>query len=288
MKDPLILSTGANGRFAGLVVPELVKRGCRVRGLVHDRDKIPEARARGAQEVVLADLREPESLERALDGVDGVFYIAPVFADHESQLGLNMVAAAEARRVRRFVFSSVIHPTLDFEGHSAKIPVESALYQSDLEFVILHPATFFQNMAAAWPVIVEHGAVAEPYSKKARLARVDYRDVAEVVAIGFAEDRLSYGTFELCADGFASREDIAQVIGELLGRNISALEPSFDEWFTRAKLSFDERRKSLLRRMFEIYDAHGSRGNSLTLRSILGREPRTLRQFFAELVASSG
>src|SRR5437588_7037074 len=152
----LILSTGANGRFASLVIPELVKRGARVRGLVHRPDKAAEARSLGASEVAVADLRDSQSLDRALEGVEGVFYLQPLFAEDESQLGLNMVAAAHRAGVRRFVFSSIIHPTLDFEGHSAKIPVESALYESDMEFVILHPATFFQNIQAAWPVILEH------------------------------------------------------------------------------------------------------------------------------------
>lgn len=285
MPGKLILSTGADGRFASLVVPELTKRGARVRGLVHRPERESEARSRGATELAVADLRDSQSLDRALEGVEGVFYIGPLFAEDESQLGLNMVAAARRAGVRRFVFSSIIHSTLDFEGHSAKIPVESALYESGLEFVILHPATFFQNIQAAWPIILEHGIIAEPYSKKARLARVDYRDVAEVAAIALTEDRLNFGTFELCADGLTSREDLAQLISEVLGRKVMAAEPSWDEWIAKARMPFDNRKKSLLKKMFELYGQYGSYGNSLVLRSILGREPRTLHQFFGELAA---
>jgi hypothetical protein len=35
--------------------------------------------------------------------------------------------------------------------------------------------------------------------------------------------------------------------------------------------------------MFEYYDHHGLLGNSLTLRTILGREPRAFQTFFEEL-----
>jgi hypothetical protein len=35
--------------------------------------------------------------------------------------------------------------------------------------------------------------------------------------------------------------------------------------------------------MFAHYDHHGLVGSSLTLRAILGREPRTLRAYFEEL-----
>jgi hypothetical protein len=42
-----------------------------------------------------------------------------------------------------------------------------------------------------------------------------------------------------------------------------------------------------MRLMFAHYDQHGLVGNSLTLRAILGREPRTLRAYFEELARKS-
>ena len=43
-----------------------------------------------------------------------------------------------------------------------------------------------------------------------------------------------------------------------------------------------------LEAMFGWYDRHGLRGNPLTLRAILGREPRTLEAYFGELSAEEG
>jgi hypothetical protein len=37
--------------------------------------------------------------------------------------------------------------------------------------------------------------------------------------------------------------------------------------------------------MFDHYEHHGLLGNPLTLRTILGREPRTLRAYFEDLAA---
>lgn len=42
-----------------------------------------------------------------------------------------------------------------------------------------------------------------------------------------------------------------------------------------------------MQRMFDWYDHHPLVGNALTLRAILGREPRTLRDYFEELAAQS-
>ncbi|WP_163823421.1 NmrA family NAD(P)-binding protein, partial [Proteus mirabilis] len=66
---PTVLVVGAAGRFAGLVVPELVRRGAVVRGLVRDGSQAALARDRGAAEIARADLRDERSLDRAAAGV---------------------------------------------------------------------------------------------------------------------------------------------------------------------------------------------------------------------------
>jgi uncharacterized protein YbjT (DUF2867 family) len=285
MTQPLVLSVGAAGRFAGLVVPELARRGALVRGLVHNPANADRARANGAAEIAFGDLADPASLDAALQGVAGVFYIPPVFASDEPQLGLNMIAAAKRAGVRRFVFSSVIHPTLALENHLAKGPVESELYGSGMEYVVLHPATFFQTLNAGWQRVLSEGVLAEPFPTTSRLARVDYRDVAEAAAIGLTETRLNYGTFELVSDDWLNRENIAAIMSEALGRQTEAAAPTFEDWAARLRLALDDRQKSLLKRMYHHYGQHGSSGNSLTLRAILGRAPRTMRAFIEELVS---
>ena len=283
-----VLAVGAAGHFAGLVVPELAKRGAKVRGLVRDAKQADAVRKQGAAEIAVGDLRDRASLDAALEGVDRVFYIAPVFQPDEAELGKRMVDAAKRAGVRHIVFSSVIHPVLTaLANHGAKGPVEEAILVSDLEYTFLHPTMFFQNFAAGWPAVVKTGVIAEPYSAEKRMTRVDYRDVAEVAATALTEDRLLFGTFELCAEGNLNRHDVATLMGEALGRRIEAAAPSFDEWRIKAKIPQDKDEIAELKAMYDWYDAHSLLGNALTLRAILGREPRTLRAYFGELAAES-
>jgi uncharacterized protein YbjT (DUF2867 family) len=277
----LVLAVGAAGKFAGLVVPELVKRTVKVRGLVSHGDAVGPAKARGAQEVVVGDLRDASSLRLALKGVDSVFYIAPAFLPKEAEVGKAFVEEAKRAGVRRFVFSSVIHPILSaLANHADKAPVEEALLTSGMEFTFLHPTVFFQDFIASWPRIVDTGVLAEPWSAATRFSRVDYRDVAEVVAIALTEERLLYGTFELCAEGWLDRNDVAAVIATVLGRPIRA--ESVD---AKRAAALAGPAAPALERMFEWYDKRGLLGSALALRAILGREPRTLRAFFQELAA---
>lgn len=107
-----VLMVGTTGTYAGLVVPELKKRGVTVRGLVRDEGKANLARRAGADETVVGDLRDPASLRAAVEGVEGVFHINPAFAPDETDMGVAMVEAAKVSGVRKFVFSGVYHPSI--------------------------------------------------------------------------------------------------------------------------------------------------------------------------------
>jgi uncharacterized protein YbjT (DUF2867 family) len=274
-----ILAVGAAGKFAGLVIPALKQRGARVRGLVRHADQGEAVKQRGAAEIAIGDLNDLRSIEEALAGVTSVFYIAPAFFPDEAAVGQRMVELAKESGVRRFVFSSVIHPVLSgLANHAAKAPVEEALLDSGMQYTILQPALYFQNYQSSWPSIVKNGVLAEPWSNDTRFSRVDYRDVAEVAAIALTEDRLLSGTFELCAEGAFNRTDVAALISKVLGQDIKAqkIEPA----------GLGPKAAPMLP-MFEHYERMGLLGNALTLRSILGREPRTLQAYFEALAGDS-
>ncbi len=283
-----VLVVGATGKFAGLIVPELKKRGITVRALVRDQSHSETALRRGADETVFGNLENPSSLLRAAKGVDGVFHINPAFAPDEFSMGICMVEAARSVGVRRVVFSGVIHPSiLSLSNHAAKLPVEEVLYESGMNFTVLQPASFMQNIERDWPGVLNRRRFALPYSVHRRVCYVDYRDVAEAAALAFSTNRLDYGTFELCAPGMFSRVDIAALMTEALGFPVAAAEVPFDEWAHEAGIPQGPLREGM-HRLFENYDRHGfPGGNGLVLRAILQREPRTLAQYLGELAASS-
>ncbi|KKX33390.1 NmrA family NAD(P)-binding protein [Rhizobium sp. LC145] len=278
-----VLAVGATGKFAGYVVPELVKRGAKVRALVRGPAQADAAKAAGATDVAIGDLRDSRSLANAVAGVDGIFHIGPAFAPDEATMGVALVDAAQRAGVSKFVFSSVIQPTnTRLKNHASKIPVEEALYSSRLEYTILHPANLMQNIGFAWQSILQTGQFSEPFPRDASIARVDYRDVAEVAAIALTGPTLTYATLELAA-GMHSRTEVAAIMTEELSRPISAEESTFGEWVAASKLPYDESQLQLLSKVHEHYAKYGLGGNTLTLRAALGREPRSLRQYIRQL-----
>ncbi len=279
------LIVGAAGRFAGLVVPALARLGVHPLGFVQRPEEAAKARSNGASDIVLGDLRDRSSVEAALRGVERVFYISPVFQDDEAEMGISFVEAAQQAGVRRIVFSTIVHPSLDLRNHASKRPIENAVFKSGLDYTFLRPAVLYQNLAAAWPAALESGVLAEPFSSASLIARVDYRDIAEVAAIALTEDRLLNGTFELSADSGKNREEVAAIASQASGRSIKAVAADFEGWFAKAHLPYNDKQKQQLAAMYAHYDQHGLRSNPLTLRTILEREPRLMHGFFADLVA---
>lgn len=278
-----ILMVGASGNYAHYVLPALKERGATVKALITSEDKRAEAIAQGADEAAVADLNDEQSLRRAAEGADGVFHLNPAFAPNEAELGVAMVNAAVSAGVKKFTFSGVIHPSISkMRNHSGKLPVEEAIFESGLIFTVLQPTMFMQTLTQGWKEVTERGTFSLPYPNDKRVSYVDYRDVADAAAIALTSDKLDYGTFELCAPGMLNRIELTQIMSDVLGRTIKPVEITFDKWVAQAHIPEGALRDGM-QRMFADYGKYGfPGGNALVLRAILGREPRTLRDFFKE------
>ena len=279
-----IMMVGATGKYAGLVLPELKKRGAMVRALVRNEEGARAAQELGADETAIGDLEDPASLSAAAAGTEAVFHINPAFAPNEAELGVAMVKAAQDAGVNKFVFSGVIHPSLSkLPNHAAKLPVEQAISESGMIFTILQPTLFMQTLEICWAEVIGEGKLSLPYSKQMRVCYVDYRDVAEAAAIALTSDKLDYGTYELCAPGMINRIELALLMTKILGTAVEAVEPTFDEWADQAQMPAGPQRDGL-KQMYADFDEGGlPGGNSIVLEAVLGREPRTLDQFVEEL-----
>jgi len=112
-----VLVTGATGFTGGHLCRRLARDGYPVRALVRDRDREAELRREGIAPV-LGDLRDPQSLERAAEGVDLVYHVAALFRqenvsrkemwDTNVEGTRNMLDAALKAGVRRFVHCSTV------------------------------------------------------------------------------------------------------------------------------------------------------------------------------------
>ena len=112
------LVTGATGHIGNILVRQLIARGEKVRALVRP-GKNPIALKDLEIELVPGDLLDPDSLLRAVDGVEYIYHLAARISlapgpDPETErVNLdgtrNLLAAASRTQVRRFIFASSIY-----------------------------------------------------------------------------------------------------------------------------------------------------------------------------------
>jgi nucleoside-diphosphate-sugar epimerase len=110
-----ILVTGGTGFIGSHLCERLAREGYAVRALVRNRTRSADLLDWGV-EVAMGDLRDPKSLEQAMDGIDVVYHLAALFHpenvtrkqfwETNVQGTRNMLDAALKTGIRRFIHCS--------------------------------------------------------------------------------------------------------------------------------------------------------------------------------------
>ncbi len=105
-----VLVTGASGYVGGRLVPELIIRGYKVRIMVRAASPEYEEQWPGA-EITVGDFLDCESLKRAMDGIDTVYYLIhsllagpKKLTETEQSAAKNLIDAAEEKGVKRIIY----------------------------------------------------------------------------------------------------------------------------------------------------------------------------------------
>lgn len=160
------LVTGGTGFAGSHLCKSLIDNGYQVRALVRDPHQAGPLVRWGA-ELVCGDLRDPESLKRALRGEEVVYHVAAVFRrgdlspkemwETNATGTKNILEAAEKAGVRRFVHCS----TVGVHGETTRAPAnEESPYQ---------PGDAYQKSK------VEGERIAFSYMERGRLPVVVFR-----------------------------------------------------------------------------------------------------------------
>lgn len=161
-----VLLAGASGGTGVRTLDALNRAGYRVRAVTRSGSKADRLRRRGADEVVVGDLLEPDTAERAVEGCDAVcscLGTSPLRLTRSRLPGSkpplvdgpgnrNLVAAAEDHGLEAFVLQSALGVGDDRGSwlahlfalavgptNRAKAEAETALREADLRHTIVRP-----------------------------------------------------------------------------------------------------------------------------------------------------
>ncbi|MEA2399556.1 MAG: hypothetical protein QOK25_3112 [Thermoleophilaceae bacterium] len=260
-----VLVTGAGGFIGGHLVQRLVRDGARVRALVrynsrNERgtlDWIPPE-ALGDVEAVLGDLRDVESVDRAVSGSEIVFHLGAQIAIPYSFVNprdffetnvlgtLNVAQAALTRDVSRIVHTSTSevygtarqipitedHPLEPQSPYAASKVAADKLMDSyhrsfRLPVTVLRPFNTYgphQSARAVIPTIVSQALEGDVLRLGSLEPRRDLTFVADTVdgfvRAGAAPDAVGR-TVQLGTGRDVSIGDVVRIVGEVLGRELT-------------------------------------------------------------------
>jgi uncharacterized protein YbjT (DUF2867 family) len=226
----MILVVGATGQLGGLIVRTLLERGRPVRALV--RNAPGAAPVPAGAETVVGDLKDPESLAAACRGVSAVVTTAnsvgragaDTVESVDRRGNHNLLEAAAAAGVRRFVFTSALgaSPESPVPFLQAKAETEQRLRASGMDWTILRPNLFMDTWV---PAVVGGPALAgEPVTivgkGRRRHSFVAAQDVA-AYAVAALDHQQAVGR-ELMIGGAEPRswQDVVETFEQALGREV--------------------------------------------------------------------
>lgn len=231
-----ILVIGATGRQGGAVARRLLKQGRSVRALTRDSAK-PEAQALrelGAK-VVQGDMENRDSLDRALDGVYGVFGVQDYWEhgyEGEVRQGKNLAEAAKSAGIEHFVQTTVggAERTTGIPHFESKWEIEEHIRYLDLPWTILRPVSFMDNFLLPFyrdDILQGVLKYALPGDRRHQLVAVD--DIGVLAALAFENPGEYLGkALELAGDQLTMVE-ATNKLGQVLEHPVRFQEKPLEE-----------------------------------------------------------
>lgn len=223
-----VLVVGATG-FLGRKILDNLSRDASVLVRAMSRKGAPADAAPGT-EWVRADMMDPTSLDRALQGVDVVVSSANGYMKESIAIDFegnsNLVAAAARAGVKRFVFLSIVRceDASDVPHFHAKKVAEDMIKAAGVPFVFVRAPAFLDQSADYIADAVKAGKFYAVGDKTTRWSYVLTDDLAVYLAKAAAwpGDEIVNQTIDIgWRDGPKSQQEIADTIAQLTGKRLS-------------------------------------------------------------------
>jgi NAD(P)H dehydrogenase (quinone) len=274
---------GATGNTGRAVVKELKGLGENPLCIVRNVEKAKEVLGADTRTAV-AELDDRAGMERALAGCKRVFIVTghnPRSAEQQ----INVIEAAKAAGAEYIVKVSggraVIGPNVESVNGRAHYQIEEHLKKCGLQWCILSPGLFMQNILGQAANIKNEGKIVQPWPKDLPVALIDVRDTGALGARVLRDPAKHAGKIYSFTGVSTTYGDFAKVIGDVLGKPITYVELSLEQ----AEQGMKARGMPdwLVAHLIAIARA-GANGafsteNTQPIRDIVGRAPITTRQF---------
>lgn len=224
VRNRKVLVTGAVGLQGRAVASTLVAKGHHVRVMTSDPEKAKHMRELKC-EVVQGDSRKRADLDKAIDGMDGVFFTTRTGDGPREEVthGKAVIDACAGKDVSHVVYSSVsgANGKTEVPYFESKREVEEYLKQAGISYTILRPVWLMEHFASPWyRPSIEKGVLSTPLQPGRDLQMVSAVDIGRIVAEVFENSIKFVGREIDVAGDHLTMEEIAEEISRVLSRTV--------------------------------------------------------------------
>lgn len=274
---------GATGNTGRAVVKELKGLGENPVCVVRNSDKAKDVLGADTKFAV-AELDDRAGMEKALAGCKRVFIVTGHNPKSDVQQ-INVIDAAKASGAEFVVKVSggrdVTGPNVESVNGRAHYKIEEHLKASGLQWCILCPGLFMQNILGQAANIKDQGKIIQPWPKDLPVALIDVRDTGALGARVLRDPAKHAGKLYAFTGVATTFGEFANVIGETIGKPIAYVPITLEQ--AEAGMKSRNMPDWLVAHLIAIARAGNngafSKENTGPIRDIVGRAPITTRQF---------
>ena len=278
----MILITGATGKTGSATAKSLNQMGVKYRALIRNEEKIEALESMGA-DVIHGSVEDTDAVEKSMENVETVLILLP---NSEGQLSLEkqLVDSAKKLGVKRLVKVSSIEATPDATSPIPRLHLESENYIKDsgLEWTMIKPNFYMQNLLASAATIKEQGKIFLPMGE-GKTGMIDTSDVGKIVAKVLSEEGHASKNHEVTGPDILSFYEVAEIFTDVIGAQIDYVDvplPAYKE--TLGKFLTNEWHLNAVIDLFKGIAEGGIEEKTDTYKELMGETPKPLAKFLEE------
>lgn len=287
----MILLTGITGNTGRATANALLKRGVKFRALVRDKEKATAWAEQGV-DVVQGDLNNPASVAAAMADCDKAVLILSN-GEEQERLEKSFIDTAKQSGIEHLVklSSPEAEPGTTGLTPRAHLAVENALKESGMNWTLVRPSFFMQNLAGSIFAVKESGKLSMPMGS-GTVALTDCTDSGEFIAMVLTTGpEEHYGqSYDITGpDDIMNFHDIARVMGEVLGRDVEYedCDPVAYKQMIRPFLTSDWHSDAVATLFAQIADGTTPGVKTTTFQDMMGRPGTTFKEFLQNMLGQN-
>ena len=282
MKHPKLLVAGAGGLNGRLLLKKLAENNIPVRAMVRNKESTKELENE-TTEIVEADLSNPATLDKAFDSIEQAYIVTAVHPDAAAYFS-NFFQAAKKAGVKHVIKLSGLGASADSPSEILRQHYQSdaQLTQSGLDFTVIQPNSFFQNILGQARAIQRKWRFGMLLGEASQ-SLVDMNDVAEATVRIVQDKSHRNKIYPLTGPESISGNDIAEQLATFLEKPVR-YKPISGTLAKQEMLAggLPEWNANALVEIMELFATGAFQETTSDLENILDRRPNHFSDFLIE------